>query len=244
MVVNSWQWYVWMQETQWGDKEMIKHQVWGCWSRLWLIVSSSLRLPQQRGGNKWSECHLQKKFNNSFVYGAGQTGLLWRARHRLYQEKKVHTHTQTSTHPKKVCAWDWHSSWVLTICPSGWQPALLARAAQCAQTHTPTKRHLSCFITASPQRSFLACSYAIVAAKIRIYQLIEEPGGVTWRLSHISAHIPKVKHRKNKWPCIHTLGCIQEDVMRNLQHAFCQSITVLNYPSQRQYNLLCHFTSD
>lgn len=105
MVVNSWQWYVWMQETQWGDKEMIRHQVWGCWSRLWLIVSSSLRLPQQRGGNKWSECHLQKKFNNSFVYGAGQTGLLWRAGHRLYREKKVHTHTHTDiyTSKKSLC---------------------------------------------------------------------------------------------------------------------------------------------
>ena len=79
----------------------------GCWRGLQAIVSSSLCLPRQRGASKWLGCHLQKQFNNSFVYGAGQKGLLWRAGHRWSSEWKrythTHTHTPTPMHPH-ICA--------------------------------------------------------------------------------------------------------------------------------------------
>ncbi len=104
--------------------------------RFWAIVSSSLCLPRQRGGNKWLECHLQKQFNYSFVYGAGQKGLLWRAGHRWSSEWKRYKHTPTLVHPhtKTTCAGDWLITWVHTICHGGWHPALGAHAEKCSHT--------------------------------------------------------------------------------------------------------------
>lgn len=67
----------------------------------WAIVSLSQCLHCHRGGNKWLGCHLQKQFNNSFVYGAGQKGLLWRVGAQMVirlKEAHTHTHIHAPTH--------------------------------------------------------------------------------------------------------------------------------------------------
>ncbi len=89
------------KKTRESDAEMLGDQMGGFRRRLWAIVSSSLCLLHQRGGNKWLECHLRKQFNNSFVYRAGQQGLLWRAGHRWSSEWKRYTHLRLCTHTHK-----------------------------------------------------------------------------------------------------------------------------------------------
>lgn len=214
-----------------GCTELIGDQVGGYGWGLRVIVSWSLCLPRQRRGNKWFGCHLEKHFNNSFVYGAGQKGLLWRAGHRWSSEwkkraHKTHTHTHTCAHTyythepthmrtKKACTWDWLITWVHTICHGGWKPALYSHAENYTQTHVLVHKPNSFLFyncsTLPPQRSFLAYWCAIVfmwASKIRIYQLIEMPASAfTYALSHTSAHISIVQYRKHKQASIYTL-CI------------------------------------
>lgn len=175
--------------TREGHAGMIGDQVGVYSQRRWVIVSSSLCLPRQRGSNKWLGCHLEKQFNNSFVYGVGQKGLLWRAGHR-WSEWKRHTHTHPSTHtyaqkkkgPVLKSASSPGCTPYATVADNLLSRLMLRNAHKHMLVHARKSFLFYNCSTFPAQRSFLAYWCAIVfmwAAKIRIYQLIEMPGGVS-----------------------------------------------------------------